>query len=86
MITLAFAWPVAAATGFLDRIETRVMEVDERSWARTAEPTRPVAPVRIMWTMEYDYVILVQVVNLDEEACCCRGTPDVIAQEANTAT
>jgi hypothetical protein len=86
MITLAFAWPVAAATGFLDKIETLVMEVDERSWARTAEPTRPVAPVRIMWTMAYDYVVLVQVLTFDEETCCCRDTPDVIAREGDTAT
>jgi hypothetical protein len=86
MITLAFAWPVAAATGFLDRIETRVMEVDERSWARTAEPTKPVAPVRIMWTMAFGYVVLVQVVIADEETCCCRDTPDVISWEGNTVT
>jgi hypothetical protein len=31
-------------------METRVMDEEERRWERTAEPTRPVAPVRIMWT------------------------------------
>lgn len=51
MTTFAFAWPSAAATGRRDKIETREMEGEERRWARTAEPTRPVAPVRITWTM-----------------------------------
>lgn len=51
MMTFAFLWPSVAAMGLRDKIETRVMVDEWSSWARTAEPTRPVAPVRIMWTM-----------------------------------
>lgn len=50
-MTFAFLWFSAAAMGRRDRIETRVIVGECRSWARTAEPTRPVAPVRIMCTM-----------------------------------
>lgn len=45
---------VARGTGDRDRIDRRVMDVvggRESTWRSTEDPTSPVAPVRMRWTM-----------------------------------
>lgn len=52
MITLTFGCPSAIGTGLLLRTETAVTDSKAIIWWRTAEPTRPVAPVRMRCILE----------------------------------
>lgn len=59
MMVLHFGLLAARSTGRRDRIEMRLTEGCERRVERTAEPTRPVAPVRMMCWLIWRAVVVI---------------------------